>query len=164
MDARTTELRGGFARIERFFQGLAITHSTGGPRSTARCGLAGRASYGDEPESHTATGTTIKGDYIGLALNNTACGNGNDGVYAEVNTSGTTVGGAGANDGNVISCNGFQAGSDGFGVCISGDNSLVQNNIIGLDRAGIANAIFKNKGGWQSNPGTGNVWLNNQHD
>ncbi|MEM7626058.1 MAG: cadherin-like domain-containing protein [Planctomycetota bacterium] len=77
----------------------------------------------------------LRGNYIGTNATGTAAV-ANTGIGVEVlNASGTNIGGAAANEGNVIS------GNLNAGIVINGeasDNTLIKGNIIGLNAAGNA--------------------------
>jgi hypothetical protein len=110
----------------------------------------------------------IEGDYIGVGANGTTpLGNNNDGIYVEVGCDNNTIGGTVAAARNIISANGhvLADGTDiGFGVSLWSNNNLVENNFIGLDSNGNnQNGAMNNKDGWQDDNGTGNQWVNNQH-
>jgi hypothetical protein len=120
-----------------------------------------------------ASGNTLEGNYIGLSASGLAVslttgmslGNGNDGVYVEVNCVNNMIGGTLPGLGNVISANGqeFQpTDSTGYGVSLYA-SATVQNNIIGLKPDGTAVATFANIVGWKDDPFNQGTWLSNQH-
>lgn len=116
--------------------------------------------------SGNAVRTLIQGNYIGVAVDGTALGNQNSGIDTEAGADNTTIGGAVAGAGNVISANGRNATpvQAGYGVDLGSANDVVQNNIIGLKPNGTVDILFANKGSWKNDTGIGNQWLNNQHN
>lgn len=116
-------------------------------------------------------GTVIQGNYVGVNVEGTAgLGNAADGIAIGnaiapgTSPSNTTIGGAAAADGNVISANGtkFNRGGPGFGVGADG-TGLLQNNTIGYDANGQdQKKVLKNQGGEVSLPPTGWTSLGNK--
>jgi len=117
------------------------------------------------------TGSTrniLQGNYIGTKADGLSpLGNGGDGVYIRNTAEGNTVGGPQAGAGNVISANGvLPTTGQGYGVAIEANNTLLTNNIIGLDKNGAdPNNNMKNRLGWLFLTGglTGVVTTPNQH-
>jgi hypothetical protein len=73
------------------------------------------------------SGTTILGNYIGTDKNGVIpIGNEKEGVFITALATNTTIGGVGANDGNVIS------GNKRFGLSINSASTSVKNNRIGF--------------------------------
>jgi hypothetical protein len=69
--------------------------------------------------------------------------------------SGNTIGGAAVGAGKIISANGD------FGVEIFSNNNTVQDNTIGIGLDKMTK--LPNKNGWRNDVGTGNQWINNNH-
>ena len=86
-----------------------------------------------------ATGNVVRGNLIGLAADgSSALGNGNAGLGLS-DAGGNQIGGAGANEGNVISGNGFPANNGG--VFLAGSRAITnrfRGNRIGTDASGTA--------------------------
>jgi CSLREA domain-containing protein len=98
----------------------------GGTTPAARNVISGNVADGVNISS---TGNTLQGNYIGVDVNGTQpLGNGGNGVTWGQQTA--TIGGAIPAAGNVISAN------SGNGVSFSAPNSLIQNNLIGVDATG----------------------------
>ncbi len=90
--------------------------------------ISGNANMGVYLE---AAGTVIVGNDIGTdSTGSTAIANGNDGVFADVGTTNTTIGGTAVTTRNVISGN----GRDGVDVAGATDSGvLIAGNYIGID-------------------------------
>jgi hypothetical protein len=122
--------------------------------------------YGISMAGGGVQGILIEGNYIGVGVDGiTALGNHNSGVAILVGNTGeyptnTTIGGAAAGAGNVISANGFIGSGGtawGYGVEADGGSGLLQNNNIGFDVNGedlSGKGALKNKAGEVSLSGT----------
>ncbi len=116
----------------------------GGTASTAGAApgniIAGNTWHGVHCEGVSHSGTTIQGNLIGLAGDGTTPLANLRGIWLGAGTSGNTVGGTTAGQGNII------AGNTDVGVAIDGNatnpstNHLVQGNRIGLNAANVAKA------------------------
>lgn len=148
----------------------APNNTVGGALAGARNYISGNSANGVRLENTNATGNLILGNIIGLGVNETDQGNGQDGVLV-INAPGNRIGGAVAGERNVISGN----NSDGIELNgVSASNNVVQGNFIGpdsggtLDRRNSANGIYLNGaasttiGG--ANAGEGNLLVRNQSD
>jgi hypothetical protein len=146
-------------------------HNTiGGTTTLARNVVSGNVSnYGAISDFDTggATNDVIEGNFIGTDVTgNVALSNTGNGVYLTGN--GNTVGGTTSGAGNLIAASGSAGGYDG--VDISGNNNLVQGNIIGQGANG--NPLPNYHGGvgiggsnntiGGTTPGAGNVIRNNR--
>ena len=85
--------------------------------------------------SSTTTGTIVQGNYIGTDVTGTLdWGNSGSGVVVSGGANGTLIGGANANEGNVIAFN-------DFGVAVwdwnSDNNAILGNSIYRNDELGI---------------------------
>jgi len=111
---------------------LAAAHNTLGPGNV----ISGNTTQGILLADAGTTGNQVTGNVIGLnAAGTAALGNGQTGVQIQQSAAGNTVGGAGAEDGNVISGNAAQ------GVLISGAGTagnVVRGNKIGTSAPGAA--------------------------
>ena len=83
---------------------------------------------------NNSSGSTISGNYIGLAANGiTVLGNKNGGIDAwDFTGSGLAIGGSASGSINVI------ASGDGGAVTLFGDQVTFEGNYVGLDRTGVA--------------------------
>ena len=97
----------------------------------------------------TGGGNAVRGCIIGLNSAGTT-DQGNTLIGISVSSTGNTIGGTGASDGNVIS------GNNSFGISLTGASNTVQGNIIGLNAAGAA-AIANTSGGIEINNAASNV-------
>jgi hypothetical protein len=80
-----------------------------------------------------ATRTLIRGNYVGIDVTGTtAIGIGSDGISLRAGSSGTTVGGSQAGEGNVI------AGAADPGIRIEASENTIQGNRIGTDASGTS--------------------------
>lgn len=115
--------------------------------------------------------TLIAGNYIGTDVSGLKpLGNAGSGIamgadianIAGASPSNTTIGGAAAAAGNVISANGgkFKTGGQGEGVAADG-TGLLQNNIIGYDKKKGNLMGMQNLGGGVDLPNTGWTSQNN---
>lgn len=112
--------------------------------------ISGNGTHGIEVSGASAAGNVIAGNYIGTTADGTTdLGNTVNGVRIQSGANGNTIGGSGADEGNLISGNGedtkdFSDFLDNFGqsgVHITGagtDGNIVQGNKIGTDRDGLA--------------------------
>jgi uncharacterized repeat protein (TIGR01451 family) len=112
----------------------------GGTTPAARNVVSGNNNAGVRISGAAATGNLIRGNYIGVnAAGTGAVGNSNGGVTVQTGATGTTIGGAGAGAGNVISGN----TQSGILVQTAANGNTIQGNLIGLNAAGtqaLANA------------------------
>jgi hypothetical protein len=109
-------------------------------------------------------GNTIVGNYIGVDKTGmVAYGNSQNGIYLE-GCMNTTIGGTVDAARNVISGNGTDATVGGYGVHLGLHtvNCVVQKNYIGRNADNTANIV--NSLGWMKDDGTGNQWLDNEHN
>ena len=145
LDATTQEGFGGTPLIVldgNNLGGNALTLTASADGSTIR-GFVIRDFGGDGIRIDAgSTGNVVAGNYIGRltpAGGDAGAGEGNGGDGIEVRGSGNTIGGSGANDGNVIS------GNTGYGVYLQAAlSNTILGNYIGLDAAGtgaIANGF-----------------------
>jgi parallel beta-helix repeat protein len=169
--------------IELGSEGAATNNTIGGFAANTRNVISGNGTTGQANKDSgifitnrggsPSTGNLVEGNYIGTDANGLKpLGNGNAGVYIDVNVEGNTIGGApGAF--NVISANGteYKAGSDlaGDGVYLAGGttNNVVTNNIIGFDKTGAdPNKNMANKHLWLEDVGikNGNTTTPNTHN
>jgi parallel beta-helix repeat protein len=101
----------------------------GGTTTGARNVISGNNSYGIEITG--GSGHLIQGNYIGTDVSGTLdLGNTNAGIRLSSGSTGTLVGGATANAGNVIS------GNDSYGINLNSDGNTIQGNLIGLTASG----------------------------
>jgi titin len=109
--------------------------------------ISGNGWYGVEMIGHS-NHNVVEGNYIGTDLTGTkALGNSYDGVYLEIGSDSNTIGGTIAAAGNVISANGTDPTSDGYGVYINSNSNFVDYNFIGLDKNGNIVPALKNRVG-----------------
>ena len=93
--------------------------------------ISGNGGNGIDIDGGTTTGTVIQGNYIGTtAAGTSALGNDSEGINIRNGATGTTVGGAGAGEGNVIS------GNNQAGVRIQTNGNTIEGNFIGTDPTG----------------------------
>jgi len=123
--------------------GVSMVHTTnlviGGDTANKRNIISGGAGYGINIGGSTTT-AVIQGNYIGLSADGTtAIGNDTTGINLD-DYSTLTIGGTGANEGNVISGN---SGGIEFRSTVSSVGS-VQGNLIGVDPTG--NTAIANSG------------------
>ncbi len=109
----------------------ATGNTIGGTAAGASNVISGNTRYGVIINTATATGNVIEGNRIGTdAAGTSALGNGEHGVVMALGAHANTIGGTAAGAGNVIS------GNSNHGVFLSGDNNILQGNLIGTDAAG----------------------------
>ena len=109
---------------------IAPDNTIGGITAGAGNIISGNDLRGIFVNGSSSSGTLIQGNYIGT--NNTGdadLGNGYDGVYSSYAPN-TTIGGTSQGAGNIIS------GNDANGLSFSGDDNLIQGNLIGTDATG----------------------------
>ncbi len=114
------------------YVGFAPGNTIGGTAAGARNVISGSNGSGVSIVGNTATGNTIRGNYIGTDVSGAAdLGNTAEGVSI-LGAPSNTVGGTSAGGRNVIS------GNDGHGVSIAGTASgnKIQGNYIGTDLTG----------------------------
>ncbi len=119
------------------YGGVFLNNATGvligGSNLNARNLISGNGGAG--LEILDGEGNTVQGNWLGVDSNgNAAAGNALDGIYL-LDTSDNLVGGIAANEGNVVSGNGY------VGVRIAGASSALnslQGNRIGTNSAGTA--------------------------
>jgi hypothetical protein len=121
---------------------LGANNTIGGTTAADRNVISGNPTCGVHIEGAGATGNAVIGNYIGTdASGATAIGN-YEGILIQDGATNTRVGGAAANEGNVLSGNSYS------GVSITGtgaNNTLVQGNLIGTAADGssaLGNAAF----------------------
>ncbi len=114
------------------FSGAQNNTIGGGPHE--RNLISGNSTEGVEIHDSGTMSNTISGNYIGInAAGTAALGNSLNGVLIRLGAQNNTVGGATANEGNVIS------GNDASGVYITGSGTtgnVVAGNIIGANAGG----------------------------
>jgi CSLREA domain-containing protein len=125
--------------------GIEINTATntliGGTSVEARNIVSGNS--GDGIYISAGSGSTIQGNYIGLnGTGAAAIPNGGIGILVEVSSGGSTIGGAIAGAGNVISGNGLS------GILIVSDGNTIQGNRIGTDASGVAPLGHLGPGVW----------------
>ena len=131
----------------RLYQGTNIT--LGGTLSSDPNVISGNATYGIYADP-TATGVTLKGNFIGTnAAGTAAVPNGSVGVRSF--GSNLTVGGATAAERNLFSGN----GSDGLVIEEGSTGAVVRGNYFGLDASGTVD--LGNGGSGLSDVGTGTI-------
>jgi len=109
----------------------ATGNTIGGTAAGAGNVISGNTRYGVITNTPTATGNVLEGNRIGTnAAGTSALGNGEHGVVMALGAHANTIGGTAAGAGNVIS------GNSNHGVFLSGDNNILQGNLIGTDAAG----------------------------
>ena len=97
-----------------------------------------------------ANNNTIAGNLIGVASDGTTgLGNGDDAIHIDGANSGNTIGGASSDFRNIIS-----GSATAEGIELDSHDNTVQNNYIGLNRAG--DAAIPNSTGIITNTGAGN--------
>ncbi len=104
----------------------------GGPLAGEENIIAGNTGIGID--LHNAdTSATVQGNYIGTnSAGSQSIGNGNYGIYVKGSTQLVTIGGAAAEEGNIIS------GNATYGLSISDTvNVIVKGNYIGVDDSGF---------------------------
>ena len=85
----------------------------------------------------------VQGNYVGLGADGTTdLGNTNHGIFGNGAASSNTVGGTGANDGNVSSGN----SESGIYFVDNGSGNIIQGNIVGLNAAGDGVVANDNNG------------------
>jgi len=108
--------------------GTMIGGSTPGERNV----ISGNSASGIGM-SPNISGSTIRGNYIGVDASGTsALGNNGFGVVIANGSSGNTIGGSGAGQGNVISGNSI----DGISIAGNCTNNVIRGNLIGTDASG----------------------------
>ena len=112
----------------------------GGTTTGARNVISGNNNYGVYVTGITASGNSIKGNYIGTSVNGTVALGNSTGI--QIFAPGNVVGGTDSTARNLIS------GNNSYGVIISGSSSsgnLIQGNFIGTDANGtgdLGNSVF----------------------
>ncbi|MFW5439425.1 MAG: LamG-like jellyroll fold domain-containing protein, partial [Methylophilaceae bacterium] len=131
----------GNANVGVFVQSSAANNVIGGGTGKGNI-ISGNDDNGIE--LNNATGTTVQGNFIGVdATGSTALGNSLHGISIWT-SDGNTIGGAGANEHNVIGGNGSVGGQ---GILIySSDNNVIQGNYIGTDVTGTVNLANADNG------------------
>lgn len=112
--------------------GGAGIHVAGIANTIIRDNIVARHPSGGILVTTGSTGTLIRGNYIGTDAAGANLGNGFNGIALDAGSSGSTVGGSGAGDGNVIAFN----AQNGVRVQSSG-NTIRGNSIDGNGRLGI---------------------------
>ena len=107
---------------------IRVSGTTIGTGTASGNAIGANKGSGVRIEGPEIAGTTLRGNWIGVAMDGvTACGNGLDGVFAEL-AEGLVVGGTGATDGNVVSFN------EGNGIVLDGcHDAVVQGNRVGVN-------------------------------
>ena len=128
----------------------ASNNTVGGSASGAGNLISGNTD-GVELQSANTTGNIIRGNLIGTnAAGNAAIPNSQNGIWLKAGVANTTIGGTGANDGNVVSGN----TDDGIQIEASDDNTI-QGNIVGLRPDGMT-ALGNGDDGIQIDTGSDN--------
>ncbi|MFM9912173.1 MAG: cadherin domain-containing protein [Methylophilaceae bacterium] len=110
---------------------VGANNTIGGTTVAERNVISANTSRGIYIVGATATGNTVKGNYIGLTAAGTATlGNGSNGVRIETSADLNTVGGNTAAERNVIS------GNNNDGIRVRTNSNLIQGNYIGTDFTG----------------------------
>jgi len=105
----------------------------GGTSSGHRNVISDNTSAGIYITGASATGTFIKGNYVGIATNGTSIIAGNtqaSGVYILSSANNNTIGGINSNEGNIVS------GNATYGIQLASTSNYVYQNIIGLQANG----------------------------
>ncbi|MCA9064518.1 MAG: right-handed parallel beta-helix repeat-containing protein, partial [Planctomycetaceae bacterium] len=111
----------------------AYGNTVGGIDAASRNIIAGNLSHGVHVFGTGTDDNVVTGNYIGTDVSGSAAlGNGGDGIRIESGTAGTTIGGAVAGAGNVISGN----SANGINLIAAGAGTLIQGNRIGVTRSG----------------------------
>ena len=113
----------------------AAANVVGGTTVTARNVLSGNAQYGIWITGAGATGTIVRGNFIGLTATGTAAVPNLSGVAVEGGATATVIGGTSAAARNFVS------GNASAGILLGGagtSGTLVQGNSIGTDSTGVA--------------------------
>jgi VCBS repeat-containing protein len=116
-----------------WIQGTA-NNVIGGSTAGARNVISGNSLAGVRVSAAGATGNTISGNYVGTnAAGTAAVGNGEQGILLASGANNTTIGGAAAGTGNVIS------GNTGVGIAVDAvSDATVQRNLVGRNAADTA--------------------------
>jgi hypothetical protein len=120
----------GNSAIANQANGVAVengaTHNTvGGTTSSARNIISGNDGNGVSLTNAGTTGNVVEGDYIGTdSTGVSALGNGQNGVYADSNATGNTIGGTASGAGNIIAYN-----ADWGILFVNANNTQTGNNI-----------------------------------
>ena len=115
--------------------GGASGNTIGGTTAAARNVIAGNTGDGIKlGESSSADSNTVQGNYVGVATDGSALGNGLYGIIVDVSSNSNVIGGIAAGAGNTIGNNGKDGVfvGDGTGNSIRG-NSIYDNAQLGID-------------------------------
>jgi hypothetical protein len=124
--------------------GTAAHNLVGGTTSAARNVISGNGAHGvllGGCAGSSGGSNVVSGNFIGVAADNSALGNGGDGVRVTVDQHDSTIGGTQAGAGNTIALNsgngvGIQidsfCGALASGISILG-NAIHHNNLLGID-------------------------------
>ncbi len=129
----------GCTTVQVLNSGVLITGANNliGGSTPAERNLFSLCSTGITISTPAATGNIVRGNFIGTDITGTSeLGNNGSGIAAE---SWTTIGGAGAGEGNVIAGNGHLGEHEapiGTQVRLTGDHNTVLGNLIGTDHTG----------------------------
>ncbi len=125
-----------------------VNNTVGGTSSSARNIISGNSLNGvvigtDTLSGAAAKGNSVQGNFIGADITGTnALGNREDGIFVDAAFN-TTIGGADAGAGNIVSANGFfgrvNDGSSGIEIWDGATNTVIQGNLIGTDITGTLN-------------------------
>ncbi|MBS0508603.1 MAG: right-handed parallel beta-helix repeat-containing protein, partial [Proteobacteria bacterium] len=114
---------------------MGSNNTIGGGATADRNVITPNGQFGVHVSQTTAIGNAVRGNFIGTDASGTVATTQPLAVGIRVanDAAGTTVGGVGAGDGNVIAT--YGAGSVGIQVILAGSNNMVQGNRVGVSAA-----------------------------